>query len=105
MTDRQRLESCNDLVVWRVTLTSGEECHFGTEAMAKAWGRGSGKVERVTLKPRPALEVVAPPDAEQPDTVMVPRELLHHAARSCANGWIDYSTSRALRALLAGGAA
>lgn len=105
MTDRQRLESCNDLVVWRVTLTSGEECHFGTEAMAKAWGRGSGKVERVILKPRPALEVVAPSDAEQPDSVVVPRELLDCAARSCANGWVDYRTANELRALLAGGAA
>ena len=42
--------------------------------------------------------------AEQPDAVAVPRELLDRAARSCANGWIDYPAAQELRALLAGGA-
>lgn len=38
--------------------------------------------------------------AKQPDTVKAPRELLDSAARSCANGWVDYHTARELRALL-----
>ena len=42
--------------------------------------------------------------AAEPDTVAVPRELLDSAARSCANGWIDYQAAQELRALLAGGA-
>ncbi len=44
--------------------------------------------------------LAAPPAAQQPDTVKVPRELLDSAARSCANGWVDYHTARELRALL-----
>lgn len=48
--------------------------------------------------------LAAPPAAQQPDTVKAPRELLDSAARSCANGWVDYHTARELRALLAGGA-
>lgn len=36
----------------------------------------------------------------QPDTVKVPRELLERAAKSTANGWVDYPTSKKLRALL-----
>lgn len=46
----------------------------------------------------------APSATEQPDTVAVPRELLDRAARSCANGWIDYPAAQELRALLTGGA-
>lgn len=42
----------------------------------------------------------APPAAEQPDMAKVQRELLENAARSCANGWIDYPTAQELRALL-----
>jgi hypothetical protein len=44
--------------------------------------------------------LAAPPAAQQPDTVKAPRELLDSAARSCANGWVDYHTARELRALL-----
>lgn len=65
-------EATDDLVVWRITLPSGESCHFGTEAMAKAWGRGVGKVERIELKSPPVLEMVpATPAAEQLDTSML----------------------------------
>lgn len=57
---------CDDLTVWRITLPSGEQCHFGTASMARAWGRGEGKVERVDLKVRPRLEVVHTPYAAAP---------------------------------------
>lgn len=63
----------DDLTVWRITLPSGEQCHFGTESMARAWGRGEGKVERVDLKVRPRLEVAHTPSvaalAQQPALV------------------------------------
>lgn len=63
----------DDLTVWRITLPSGEQCHFGTESMARAWGRGEGKVERVDLKVRPRLEVVHTPSvaalAQQPAAI------------------------------------
>lgn len=56
----------DDLVVWRATLPDGEQCHFGTEAMAKAWGRSSSKIERVELKAPPALEAVTATPSEHP---------------------------------------
>lgn len=123
----------DDLTVWRITLPSGEQCHFGTESMARAWGRGEGKVERVDLKVRPRLEVVHTPSAagtasvedgsiaktalaEQPDTVKV-RDLLKRyfdaLDRFDREGPVSLVVAAAkeadalekeLRALLAGGA-
>jgi hypothetical protein len=85
------LES-GDLTVWRITLSSGEQCHFGTENMAIAWGRGDGKVERVELKAPPMLEVVpvqspAVRVAQEPATVKAPRALLKEAIEELE--WFD----------------
>ena len=52
--------------VWRVTIPTGETCHFGCEAAARAWARQTGKVEAVTLKRRTVLHAAPRPKTSMP---------------------------------------
>lgn len=47
--------------VWRVTTPTGETCHFGCAALARAWAGKSGRVEPVTLKRRTLLNAAPKP--------------------------------------------
>lgn len=51
----------DDLIVYRVTLPSGETCNFGNESLARAWARGPAKIEPIKLKPVAELYAVDVP--------------------------------------------